>query len=370
MSISVFTHEEIMQQLNDFYQLMLSQQLAQAAQLKKEIDEKIEQLKYEKEEEKQHQNLLLYYSLLDFKYRLLTNRLSIRKDSFDSINSINDATDKFTAYYYHFFKAEHALLFSNYNEARKQYEEAEKLLQYISDELEHAEFNQKLAVLYHTSNMLTSIDYATKAKGIFAKHPGYEVKVASCENTLGTVCILLKQFKEAEEHLHRAIDILQKQKEEKLILVVRHNLGWLYATQNLSQLAIRHLSEVTEKVPHHFKAIFLQAREHYKLAETNIAQELIEKGVKVCHNLENEEYIYHFNILRSLNEGKPIESVENEIKRGISYFEKQGLWNFIEDYGELLAFEFRKLKNHKKVSDYFDVCYKAKQKILSKGAPE
>ena len=58
---------------------------------------------------------------------------------------------------------------------------------------------------------------------------------------------------------------MQKHNEEKLILIVRHNLGLLYATQNLSKLAIRHLSEVTEKNIAHFKAVFLQAREHYKL---------------------------------------------------------------------------------------------------------
>ncbi|MEH7458546.1 tetratricopeptide repeat protein, partial [Bacillus sp. JJ1127] len=306
--------------------------------------------------------------LLDFKYRLLTDRLSIRKDSFDVIDSIDETTDKLTAYYYHSFKAEHTLMFSDYNEAKRQYEEAESLLEYISDELEHAEFNQKFAVLHHTSKMLTSIEYASKAKEIFVKHAGYEVKVASCENTLGTACIFLKQFEKAEEHLNRSIDILQKHGEEKLILVVRHNLGLLYATQNLSTLAIRHLSEVTEQIPNHFKALFLQAREHYKLKETNVAQELIERGLKVCNEIGNEEYVYHFNILRLLNESKPIEVVEEEVKKGISYFKKQGLWDFVEEYGELLAVEFRKLNNHEKVSNYFDVCYEAKQKIFSKGA--
>ncbi|AWC30907.1 hypothetical protein CG483_022055 (plasmid) [Bacillus cytotoxicus] len=59
-------YEVVMQQLNDFYQLMLSQQLLKASELKKEIDEKIEQIKDAKEEEKQHQNLLLYYFFTRF----------------------------------------------------------------------------------------------------------------------------------------------------------------------------------------------------------------------------------------------------------------------------------------------------------------
>ncbi|MGI2771385.1 tetratricopeptide repeat protein, partial [Bacillus cytotoxicus] len=98
MSTGVFAHEVIMEQLHDLYQLMLSQQLIKATQLKKEIDEKIEHIKHA--EEKQNQNVLLYYSLLDFKYKLLTDRLSIRKDSFDVIDSIDETNDKLTAYYY------------------------------------------------------------------------------------------------------------------------------------------------------------------------------------------------------------------------------------------------------------------------------
>ncbi|SCN32000.1 Protein of unknown function [Bacillus cytotoxicus] len=80
----------------------------------------------------------------------MTDRLSIRKDSFDVIDSIDETNDKLTAYYYHSFKGEHALMFSDYNEASRQYEEAERLLEYISDELEHAEFNQTLVLYYIT----------------------------------------------------------------------------------------------------------------------------------------------------------------------------------------------------------------------------
>ncbi|MDZ4587852.1 tetratricopeptide repeat protein [Bacillus cereus] len=155
------------------------------------------------------------------------------------------------------------------------------------------------------------------------------MKVASCETALGTARIFLKQFEKAEEHFNRSIDLLQKHNEEKLILIVRHNLGLLYATQNLSKLAIRHLSEVTEKNIAHFKAVFLQAREHYKLRKTNIVKELIvkelivkelivkeliEKGLAVCMELGNEEYVYHFNILRSLNEDEVIKLLE-EVKK-------------------------------------------------------
>ena len=59
--------------------------------------------------------------------------------------------------------------------------------------------------------------------------------------------------------------------------MVRHNLGWMYSTQNLSALAIRYLTEVVEKSPQHYKALYVKAKEHYKLKEHEIANKLIEK---------------------------------------------------------------------------------------------
>lgn len=95
------------------------------------------------------------------------------------------------------------------------------------------------------------LKYVTKAKEIFLKHVGYESRVALCENVYGMTCIQLRQFEQAEESFNSAIGILKKLDEKKLILRVRSNLGWLYSTQNLSTLAIRHLSEVNENIPNH-----------------------------------------------------------------------------------------------------------------------
>ncbi|MFV5172940.1 hypothetical protein [Bacillus cereus] len=97
MSTNILMHEAVMQQLNDFYQMMLSQQIIKATELKKEIDEKIEQIKHA--EEKENQNLLLYYSLLDLKYRMLTDRVSIRKDSFEAIELLEEEVKKGISYF-------------------------------------------------------------------------------------------------------------------------------------------------------------------------------------------------------------------------------------------------------------------------------
>ncbi|PEB54561.1 hypothetical protein COO03_04790 [Bacillus sp. AFS098217] len=369
MDVSLKGNEQITSLLNDWYQYMLSQQVLKATNLKKEIDEQINKLKNEIVQNSQDQNVLLYYSLLNFRYTVLTNSLSIGKNSFDAISDYDIPTDQFLRYYYHFFKAMHATFITNYTLAEEHYEQAEKLLVDIPDELEHAEFYYRIATFYHhTYNMLTSIEYANKSKEIFSNHEGYDVKTAFCNSLLGGCCIYLKQYEQAEEYLNSAIDLLKKNKEEDSLLYIRSTLGWLYSDQNMSTLAIRHLSEVTTKMPTHFKAIFLQAKEHYKLGEQSVASELINKGLQLCRELKNGEYTHHFSILNSLNDNIPLAELEEIIQEGIAYFEKEELWDYVVEYGELFAATCRKMENHKKVSDYFHMCYLARRKLIEKGA--
>ena len=85
---------------------------------------------------------------------------------------------------------------------------------------------------------------------------GFEIKLALCDNIIGSSCVFLKQYEQAEGKIQLLFQFYKKLNEKDLVLSVRNNLGWLYASQNLSSLAIRHLSEVTTKVPTHFKALF------------------------------------------------------------------------------------------------------------------
>ena len=362
MSAHVVTKEQIKHSLDAWYQSMLKQQVEKATELKEEIDEKIVNVEGD-------QDLLLYHSLLDFRYKVLIDSLSITKESFDVIESCNTASDEVLSYYYHFFKAIHATLTTNYNEASEYYEKAEKLLKHIHDELEYAEFYYRIAIFnQHFYKPIEAIQYVTKAKENFVKHKGYEKNIASCESVIGAACVQLRQYEQAEEKYNAAINILQKQNEESLLLRVRNNLGWLYASQNLSALAIRHLSEVTTKMPTHFKAIFLQAREHHKLGEINIAGELLTKGLNICTELNNEEYIHHLTILKALNNNVPTEELEKIILEGINYFDKESLYNYTQEYTEKLAVKFYGENNHVKASEYFYTALQAKEKTFEKGA--
>ncbi|MGK9486270.1 hypothetical protein [Bacillus tropicus] len=362
MNVQLQGNEQITKLFNDWYRVILQHQTIQATKIKNDIEDKISS-------SEKDTNLLLYYSLFNFRYEVLTNGLNITKDAFNEIDIYPIPENNCLAYYYHFFKAIHNTILADYNEAKNHFEKAEKLLKYVPEELELAEFNYRIASFYYQIyNPLLAINYIQKAKKVFSTHSGYEVNLAACDNVFGLSCLDLRQYEQAEESFNSAIDILKKKGEKSLLLRTRNNIGLLYANQNLSSLAIRHLSEVTESMPNHFKALYLQADEYLKLGEKESASQFIERGLFVCNKLEIKEYQYRFKILDELCKESNTIEIEKVVLAGVSYFEAEELWECIEEYTERIANKFYAEENHFKASKYFYLSNQARKKSLAKGA--
>ncbi|AJI09086.1 RapH N-terminal domain-containing protein [Bacillus cereus] len=356
------TSDKITQLLNDWYQEIRAQHIKEANTLKNEIEKHSESINKDS-------ILLFHYSLLAFRFKVLVDHLSITQTSFQEIDSLDLPQNDTLSYYYYFFKGIHATLTSNNNEAWKHYEKAETFLKNIHDDLEIAEFNYRFANFYlHTYQSILAIQHITTAREIFSRHNGYENNVAACENIYGLACVDLRQFPLAEEKFNSAINILRKNNEDSLILRVRNNLGFLYSSQNLSASAIRQLTEVTKKIPTHFKALFLEARERFKLGELNHSAELVEQGLNICEQLDNKEYLYHFKLLDAMNKDVPAAILEELTLEAISFFNEQQLYNYTQEYTEQLAIKFYEEDTHIKASKYFHMSLQAKEKTFEKGA--
>ena len=85
----------------------VAEDFLQSKFLKEEIESKINDFKEEK-------NISLFYSLLEFRYQVLVDSLSVTNSSFDRIDSLYIVDDNVLTYYYHFFKAIKETLVTNY----------------------------------------------------------------------------------------------------------------------------------------------------------------------------------------------------------------------------------------------------------------
>ncbi|MGG1339190.1 tetratricopeptide repeat protein [Bacillus thuringiensis] len=362
MNIAVKGNEQIMGLLNDWYVEIRARRISNAHRLKEEIDVKIQNIE-------EDQNLLLYYSLLDFRHQYVIDNLGISTNSFDKVESFEIPPNNTLTYYYHFFKAIHASGTGSYKVAKEHFDQAEDLLEIISDKVEKAEFYYKLGAFhFDICDSLVSFQYTTRAKEMFLVLDDYERNVGFCENLLGLACINLKEWALAEEHFAAAMDKFQKIGEEKFIIMVRHNLGWMYSKQNLSSLAIRYLSEVIEKSPNHYKAIYAKAMEHYKLNEQDVTERLVENGLNISKKLNQEEFIHRFLILREMNNSSPTQTLETVVLAGIDYFKREGLYEDVQELYETLGAKFYDEKNHFAASKYFHLGLQAKQKSFEEGA--
>lgn len=361
MSVQVITKEDVKTLLDKWYLEIRKQNVDSAKELKKELEAEIENVK-------KNQDLMLYYSLLRYRYAELDKTVSVDTDK---IQSLDIPIDSLMEYYYYFFRASHETSLGNYKKAKELYEKAETNLKHIPDELEEAEFYVHYAIFYsYTHQPLLAIEHVSKAKGIFSKHIGYEFKIASCYDVLGQANIQLKRFEHAEKYLSTSMDIIQKRNnknDENFILRTTHNLGYMYSEQNLSKLSIRYLSEVTKKMPNHFRAIFLEAREYFKLGEAKVALEMIEKGMKVSKELDQEEYKHHFTILKAIIEDVPVEELEKIIVESFIFFEEEGLWQCVLEYSDILAVQLYENGHASKAGKYFYLAHKGRKEAKEKG---
>jgi tetratricopeptide (TPR) repeat protein len=357
MSIDTVRIEEITHLLNDWYHEIRSRNLITSEKMRQEVEQKLQTVDVH-----QFPDLYIQYWLFEYRYFLLVEDFKQADKILTKIEP-KRITHSILDFHYHFFKAIHNTLNENYSEARKYFEEAKKQLKWVSEPIEKGEFYYKVAeYYYHIEQPLLAVHNASIAKKTF-NLDGYEIKQAGCENILGLSCILLKQYEQAEDYLLAGLDLVLKQKEESLSLLFRYNLGLLYSEQNLSLVAINHLNEAYDKKFRPHKTAFLLAREHYKLEQRNEAELLIEQGLGHCSELENSEYKYHLTLLRMFHN----DFSETVFSEGITYFEREELWGYVQEYCEKAALTFLSMNQHDRACNCFFSAYKAKQKLVEKG---
>ena len=95
------------------------------------------------------------------------------------------------------------------------------------------------------------------------------------------------------------------------------------------------------------------------------AQDYIEQGLEICHKLNDNEYIYHLNILNELNSNASTESLQTVVVNAINYFKQKNLWGPIQDYCEMLGKTLFQSKTGKiKASEFYHLAYEAKQNLI------
>ena len=89
--------------------------------------------------------------------------------------------------------------------------------------------------------------------------------------------------------------------------------------------------------------------------------------MKICRDSKIEGYQHHYEILNALNQGVKAEELEDIILRGITYFEREELYDYTQEYQEKLAVKFYEENLWEEASKYFYFSKKQEKNFLIRG---
>lgn len=165
--------------INEWYTHIRQFHVAEAERVKLEVEEEIEDME-------EDQDLLLYYSLMEFRHRVMLDYIkpfgedTSQLEFSELLEDIEGNQYKLTGlleYYFNFFRGMYEFKQKMFVSAMMYYKRAEKNLALVSDDIEKAEFAFKMAeIFYNLKQTYVSMSYAVQALETYQMYETYTVR--------------------------------------------------------------------------------------------------------------------------------------------------------------------------------------------------
>ncbi|GGE33974.1 hypothetical protein GCM10011391_10850 [Pullulanibacillus camelliae] len=351
--------QELKKLFEQWYKVRL-QDIEELKEIKRQIDQCIKRTIFLNEEVSDE------YVMICYGHAVITSDSSKIIDSLQNEIMENESRLKDQLkYYFLFFQASYCFDKYKFQEALELFKRAERYLYAVSWSAEEAEYNYKLAGLYYSlDKYLVSINCVNKARKLFQEVGNQMRRLAACDTIYGLNCCELRQYEEAEEHYYDALEYAQKTNYTLLIMQIYHNLGLMYAQQNMSAAAILWLSKAAKYGENHHKTYFLLCREHFKINHVKEGLEAFNKGVALCEASGSKADLQRFSMLYAFYCERDTEAFEKKYHEGIDFFIKEKLWHRVKEYSIELAHYYTHHSNYKKAVRYYELYIESEQNIL------
>ncbi|MCY7752811.1 Rap family tetratricopeptide repeat protein [Bacillus haynesii] len=357
-------YEEVAGMLNQWYVMIKRHEVAQAVSIKYDIEHRLPNME-------ENQDLLLYFNLLDYRHKLLTEEFAASNKLFEDIQEQKadmQSTDDMIEYYYFFFAGMYEFHRKDYTNAINYYKLAEEKLRTIPDQIEIAEFHYKLAIAYYQikQNFL-SLNHAKTALKTFKAHDDYIQKAISNDMLIGANKLDLFRFDEAEQHYKQALKDAALIKHHVLLGMAHHNLGLSYVNRNLLTLAEHHFKEALlikehEESVYGIHSMFELTHVLYKSNVVKEARKLYEKGFFRAEKAGEREYLSKFKLIHALyDEQDPI-----TVEHALEYLKTINLWTDVAELTFDIALYYKENGDADKAAEYFEESHHARDQILKR----
>ncbi|KKB75066.1 MULTISPECIES: Rap family tetratricopeptide repeat protein [Bacillus] len=356
--------EYVAAKLNDWYSAIRKNQVAASELLKAEILRDFEDME-------ENQDVLLYYSLLEFRHKLMLSYLKPKKSENieKNLRDLEEKEDQMTGllnYYFWFFKGMYEFKKREFVKAISCYKMAEQKVNALEDKVEKAEFYYKLAEIYYYINQrYLSINYATMASDIFQSYETLKEKKIYCDFIIAGNLVESMKYNDALTNLKHALEDAETIGNSHLTASAHFNLGNCYFYLKAYQQASEHMENalsIFEKETSSYVPKVLYNLMYVRLKQSRHAEaaECYEKGIKSAASLHDEEHEAKLNILRGLYlDGGD----RGAVQKGFDYLESKRLYAAVEELALDAAQYYNQIERLKDSIFYYEKSAQARRKI-------
>ncbi len=297
-------------------------------------------------------DILMYYSLLEKRHRILMYNLRGQKGDVSpkSIeghyqNKDDDLSNRL-AYYFDFYEGVYEQHQGNYEVALQMYQSAEKLLDKIPSEIERADFDFKVAWLYYRlSHIMLSLSYIRRALQIYKRHKHYERRTALSYSLIAANLTEIGRYEEALENYRHAENILMNEQDDFMMAQHHHNVAILYSFWNRPKESICHLEKALSHQEYYdsdffFHSTYLISRQLCVIGEKQRAHQYIEAAYARIKDASHEVFQLKLGIVHDLyltNAPQRFQQIDDKLRKleeKNEYHEVKELSQFVAKYCE------------------------------------
>ncbi|AWM82687.1 MULTISPECIES: Rap family tetratricopeptide repeat protein [Bacillus] len=354
--------------INEWYTHIRQFHVLEAERVKREVEREIEDME-------EDQDLLLYYSLMEFRHRVMLDYIKPLKEDpsqpefSELLEDIEGNQYKLTGlldYYFNFFRGMYEFKQKMFLNAMMYYKRAEKNLALVSDDIEKAEFAFKMAeIFYNLKQTYVSMSYAVQALETYQSYETYNVRRIQCEFVIAGNYDDMQYPERALPHLELALDLAKQEGNPRLISSALYNLGNCYEKMGDLSKAAEYFetsvsicrSEKFDNLPH---SIYSLTQVLYKQNTTAEAEKQYRLGLSIAREYNDELFVNLFQFLHALY-GKEMDNAS--VRRTFDFLEEHMLYPYVEELAHDAAKFYMKHGQPEKALTFYEKMVHAQKQI-------
>ncbi|WJE40356.1 tetratricopeptide repeat protein [Bacillus safensis] len=316
----------------------------------------------------ENQDLLLYFSLMEFRHKLMLDYLNPLENGKERANfkelamKIKRDQEKLTGlleYYFNFFYGMYEFENYEYLNAITFYKRAEKKLSLVSDDIERAEFNYKMAeIYYHMKQTHMSMHHIAQAIQCYREKDTYTVREIQCSFVIGLNYIDMGCPEKAIPHFQHALEKAADNSTKRLKGSALYNLGLSYFHNNNLSMAIKYFNEsihsFKEQGYEHLNKILdplvMLTKSYFKDNQSDLGLYALNYGIELAEKLKDDIFINTFIMLKSLY----IDNNVNRITESMAYLESKSFFANLEDLAKDAAKHYNKAGDIERSNEFYE----------------